>query len=273
MITSHNFSCHSLSTYLRIVFCLSIFINTCFNHGAEADDPPDYSSDYIISRINETYNKVHSAQGRITRTIEVDKTEIQRHNGRFAVRKPEHILIEFVGEFHQFVGFDGTTFRIYFPNENKGIFQKNSDMSPLERFILGPEPFFGNIFTVLKQGFSIKVADRVDGNIILKATPNNPVNFNFILVSVDPKTWTIQAIEHFDRTNTLVSQTKFLEYKTVGDSLFFPTKMATSNIISDAVRVETTRLTRVQLNIPIDDETFSIPASDDTEWTSNDKVE
>ncbi len=242
---------------------------TGFNHCLEAEELPDYSAEYIISRINETYSKVFSAQGRITRTIEVDNTEIQRHNGRFAVKKPEHIITEFVGEYHQYVGFDGKNFRIYFPNENKGILQKNSDMSHLERYILGPEPFFGNIITLLKQGFSIKVADRVDGNIILKATPHKPVNFNFILVSVDPKTWSIKAIEHFDRKNNLVSQTKFLEYKTVGDSLFFPTKTETSNIIRDTVRVETTNLTRIQLNITLDDESFSIPFKNNTEWISN----
>ncbi|MCE5249527.1 hypothetical protein LLG96_04825 [bacterium] len=255
----------SLCNYGHRVLLAFILSGMTIPVSGAADDFDDYNTTDVITHVMQTYSRVFSARGRITRSFE-SGGEKQSYSGTFAVRKPDHILVEFVGDNHQYVGFDGTTFRLFFPAENKGIYKEAGSMNELERFITGPEPLFGNILSLINDAFSVKLADMVQGNLILKASPKKPLLFNFVLIAVDPKTWTVRAVEHFDRENKLVSQTKFLEFKSIGDSLFFPTKIATSSVSNENLYVESTELSRVQLNVIIEDEVFRIPGKSDTNW-------
>ena len=238
-------------------------------YAAEADETVHYSPEDVISRINETYSKVYSAQGRISRTIEIDENQPYRLLGSFTVEKPVNVLIKFAGDFLQYIGFDGKEFRIYFPVENRGVYKKTSVMTFLDRFMSGTELFFGNYTSLLQNGFSITVHDTLNGKIILKATPEKQIHFNYILVGVDPQTWTIQVVEYFNTKNILVSQTKFLEYNTIGDTLIFPRKIIISTIVNNKVRIETTSLTSFKLNIFFEDKAFSIPSNENTKWISH----
>ena len=230
-----------------------------------ADDLLDYDPSKVISRVMETYSRVYSARGRITRTVEAGGENLS-FSGRFAVKRPDRLLVEFVGDDHQLTVNDGKTFRVYFPKENQGLYSNINELSPPERFLMGPEPFFGNILLLMEKGFTFEAADMVEGNLILKAAPLKPLQFNFILIAIDPETWTIHAVENFNRQNQLVSQTRFLEFKTLGDSLFFPVTVKTSTILGENVMIETTHLTRVQLNVMFDEDMFRIPDNEDTEW-------
>ena len=243
-----------------------IFLIFAFPEIPEAVEPSDYNTEDVIAHVNEMYGKVHSARGRITRIIEAGDNNTKRYIGRFAIRKPDRLLVEFTGDVRQFMGYDGKTFRIYFPDENRGFYTETGKLSSLERFVLGPGPFFGNILQIMSDGFKLEVADFFEGNLILKASPEQPLYLNLVLLGISPDTWTIRAVEHFDRENNLVSQTRFLSFKSLGDSLFFPTTVETSTVVKDNVMLETTLLTRVQLNIPLEDDVFRIPDNDETVW-------
>ena len=110
------------------------------------------------------------------------------------------------------------------------------------------------------------IADEVAGNLILKALPEKPLQFNFILIAIDPESWTIRAVEHFNRQNELVNQMRFLAFKSIGDSLYFPVTVKTSTIIGEQVMVETTKLSRIGLNDTIKETEFRIPDNDNTKW-------
>ena len=259
---------HWLYIKVSIKLIMGIYMVFSFSGITAAIEPLEYTSEEVIARVNKTYQRVHSASGRITRTIEYDGNEPQSFNGRFAIQKPDRLLVVFIGDVHQFMGYDGKTLRIYFPEENRGFYTETQKLTPLERFVVGPGPYFGNILQIMEEGFSFKVADMVAGNLILKAIPLKPFQFNFILIAVDPKTWTIRAVENFDRKNKLVNQTRFLEFKTISDSLFFPVKVKTSNVFEEGFMAETMHLTRVQLNVSLDTDAFRIPFNDDTEWVA-----
>ena len=42
----------------------------------------------------------------------------------------------------------------------------------------------------------------------------------------------------------------------------------TSSIVNEIVMVETSNLSRVELNVALDDDSFQIPGNTDTEWLS-----
>ena len=147
-----------------------------------ADDLSHYNTNEVLSKVMETYSRVNSAAGRITRTFEANGT-CQSIKGRFAVLRPGRLYVEYIGEDRQITVNDGKTFRVYFPDENRGLYKFTNEMNPLESFLLGPEPFFGNILQLMDDNFEIKLADMVSGNLILKAQPVKPLQFNFILVS------------------------------------------------------------------------------------------
>ena len=249
---------------LSILFYI-LLITTARARLLYADDLSHYSTSDVLSKVMETYSRVYSASGRITRTFEANEIH-QTIKGRFAVVRPGRLYVEYIGEDRQITVNDGETLRVYYPDQNRGLYQHTREMNPLESFLLGPEPFFGNILQLMGDNFKIELADMVSGNLILKAQPVTPLQFNFILVSIDPKTWTIQAIEQFDTHNKLVSQTRYLEFKSAGDSLYFPTKTKTSTVSGDNLLTETLELSRVQINIDFDDERFKNPGNSDTEW-------
>jgi len=226
----------------------------------------DFSPDEVMGFVKKTYGKVFSARGVITRIIEYGGGETERSDGVFAASRPDRMLIEFKGDLHQFMGFDGDFFRIYFPGENRGFYTDAAELGIPERFVLGPGPFFGNILDIVDSSFKLEVADFYEGKIVLKAIPGNPAQFSSILIGVAPETWTIRAVEHYDMQNKLVSQTRYMAFKTVGDSLFFPTTVETSTLLKNGVMVETTYISEVMLNVLIDDEFFDIPGNDDTDW-------
>ena len=219
----------------------------------------------VIERVGQTYARVYSARGRIDKTLSFAGTE-QNFYGRFAVKKPDSLLVELIGDIHQFSAYDGKTFRAYFPDQNEGIFYHIDDPNSMDHLAAGPTPFFGNLLPLMEQHFAFEVADTLGGNLILKAVPEKPLLFNVILIAIDPSTWTIRAVEHFDRNNQLVSQTRFLEFATLDDSLFFPTTVETSTVTENGILSETTRLSRVQLNAMIPADSFRIPDNDDTRW-------
>jgi outer membrane lipoprotein-sorting protein len=228
---------------------------------------PDHDLQQITAEVNRTYARVTSARGRIERTVKVVDGEADTLRGRFAVEKPDRLLVELVGGNRQVVGCDGETFRVYFPDQDRGIYRKVADLTSLERFVLGPTPFFGNILALTEDGFSLAVADTVAGNVIIKAVPERPFQFSFVLVAIDPRTWTVRAVEHFDRNNQLVSQTRFQEFEVTGDTLFFPTLVETATVSDRGIVDETTRLSRVQLNVALQGEDLSMPDSPQTVWS------
>jgi len=253
------------------ILLVSLLINTACARFLYADDLSHYNTNEVISKVMETYSRVYSAGGRITKTFEANGIR-QNIKGRFAVVRPGRLYVEYIGEGRQVTVNDGETLRVYYPDENRGLYQYTSKMNPLESFLLGPEPFFGNILQLMGDKFKIELADMVSGNLILKAQPVTPLQFNFILVAVDPKTWTIQAVENFDRNNKLVSQTRYLEFKSDGDSLYFPSKTRTSTVSGENLLIETLELSRVQINVDFDDKRFNNPGNSDTEWiVMNDK--
>ena len=224
------------------------------------------AAERVIARVDETYSHVRSARGRIARATSFSGTE-QRYEGRFAAEKPERLLVEFVGDEEQVVVCDGQKFRAYFPGPNQGLYQTMESLSPMERFVLGPGPFFGNLLPLLQDGYVFDIAETVGGNHILRATPVRPAHFNFILLAIDPETWTIRAVEHFDRANQLMSQTRFLEFESIGDSLFLPTLVQSSTVTEDGIVTETTRLSRLLLNTSLDATVFRTPGDEHTEWS------
>ena len=126
---------------------------------------------------------------------------------------------------------------------------------------------FGNIFQILTIDYKFELTDYFEGNLIIKATPEKQNIFNYILIGVAPGTWTIRAVEHFDRNNELISQTRYLTFASVGDSLYFPTTVETLTRLTKQVMVESTYLRQVQLNVNIGDNFFLIPDNNDTIWT------
>ena len=228
---------------------------------------PDHDLQQITAEVNRTYARVTSARGRIERTVKVADGVADTLRGRFAVEKPDRLLVDLVGENRQVVGYDGETFRVYFPDQDRGIYRKVVDLTSLERLVTGPTPFFGNMLALIEDGFSLAVADTAAGNVIVKAVPERPLLFNFVLMAIDPRTWTIGAVEHFDRNNQLVSQTRFHEYQVTEDTLFFPTLVETATVSDRGIVDETTRLSRVELNVALQGEDLSMPDSPETVWS------
>jgi len=241
---------------------------SCTLDGGEvpAQEKPGYTAGEVIALVNKTYRRVFSARGRITRITDYGEGKPRRLDGRFLIRKPAKMLIELAGDTHQFMSFDGSRYRLYFPKENTGYFTDARSLSKSERYVLGPGPFFGNIFSILDEGYTFKVIDFYEGNLIVKAVPGNPGVFKYILIGVAPETWTIRGVEHFDGKGVLVSQTRYLAFTSVGDSVFFPTTVETATLLAKHVTVETTYLTRVRLNVPIGDELFLVPDNETTLW-------
>ncbi|MBN1293183.1 MAG: hypothetical protein JXB48_15200 [Candidatus Latescibacteria bacterium] len=256
---------HIKKNQRELTFVSLFVLSAMFTGNIFSDDFSKYNNDEVITHVMETYSRVYSATGRITRTVEADGAK-RSNTGKFTVKKPDRLYVEYVGEDHQITVHDGKTLRIFFAEHNKGIYKNTEDMIPMERFILGPEPFFGNVLQLMGKEFTIKLADMTSGNLILKAEPEKPLQLNFILIAINPENWTIQAIEYFDTTNKLVSQTRYYEFKSEGDSLYFPTKTITSTIIQDKLLVETLELSRVQLNYKFNDDIFSVPGNKETEW-------
>ena len=238
---------------------------------SSAGEFSDYTTEDVLTQVMETYARVQSAAGRIVKTFEAGDTK-NTVNGRFAAARPGRLYLEYTGEDRQITVNDGETLYTYSPDQNRGLFKRTSELNPLETFVMGPEPLFGNMFRLLDDTFDIELADMVSGNLIMKATPHRALQVNFILVAVDPETWTIRAVENFDRNNTLISQTKYLEFRSVGDSLYFPSKTSTSTIMGDDILLETLKFSRIQLNVDFNGEWFVKPGDGDTEWISMDAV-
>jgi len=246
-----------------------LLFHTLAGGEAPAREKPGYTAEEIIALVNKTYRRVFSASGRITRITDYGEGKPRRLDGRFLIRRPEKMLIELAGDTHQYMSFDGSRYRLYFPKDNTGYFTDTRNLSKSERYVLGPGPFFGNIFSILDEGYTFEVVDFYEGNLVVRATPGNPSIFKYILIGVAPGTWTIRAVEHFDGKDVLVNQTRYLAFTNVGDSLFFPTTVETATLLAKHVTVETTYLTRVRLNVPIEDDLFLIPDNETTLWKAH----
>jgi len=244
--------------------CLAWQLGDCSGVRAETNWL-GHSVESVVDSVNRTYARVTSARGRISRTVEAGEL-VERFEGRFAARRPDHLFVELAGEDTQVLTYDGEYLHVYFPLQKRGLRRAAADLNPLERLTVGPAPFFGNVLPLLERGFSCDVADTVGGDLILKAIPDTPVLFNFILVAVDPSTWTVRAVEHFDRDNALVSQTRFLEFEAAGDSLFIPVETVSASLGKGGLFQETTRLSRVELNVSIADEVFAVRAGEGVVW-------
>ncbi len=134
-------------------------------------EPADHKAEDIINRVRTTYEKVRSASGRITRIVKSGYTKPRKFTGEFIVKNPDYMIIDFEDNARQLIGFDGDSYRVFSPDENKGFFKDVHDMTPLERFLLGSEPVFGHVLKLIEHGFSIEVAYMFRGNIVLKSTP------------------------------------------------------------------------------------------------------
>ncbi|MFC1693769.1 hypothetical protein ACFL1R_09720 [Candidatus Latescibacterota bacterium] len=136
----------------------------------------------------------------------------------------------------------------------------------MERYVLGPGPFFGNILPVMEKEYSFSVIDMFEGKLILKATPLNADGINYILIGIDPEVWIIRAVELFDAQNNLLKQTNYLEFLSYGDSLFFPITVKTLSITNGRVTEETILLSNVRINVTFGESDFQIPGNDNAEW-------
>lgn len=244
-------------------FCCIII---ALSGAAIATEPPGYTPEEVLAYVNETYQKVQSAEGVILRTKGVGNEEQQRFTGRFAVKKPDLLFVEYVRDLRQLTAYDGKTFRIYFPDENRGLYRETQNLSEMERYILGPGPFFGNILPVMEKEYSFSVIDMFEGKLILRAIPRNSDVINYILIGIDPEVWIICAVELFYAQNNLVKQTRYLEFLSYGDSLFFPITVKTLSTTNSRVTEETTLLSNVQINVSPSESYFQIPGNDNTEW-------
>lgn len=257
---------YSEAVWLSFISFLVIIYG--FSCRAGATEPAGINAEDVIENVNKTYNRVFSASGIITRFLESGNDDAKFFSGSFAIQKPDRKIVRFEKDTPQYTGYDGKTYRIFFPEDNKGYYTDTRDLSDLEKYVLGPGPIFGNILKLMERGFTFRITDFYEGNIIILATPVNPQQYNYILIGIAPETWTIRAVEYFDKQNVLVNQTLFPAYINVGDSLFIPSTTTTTTVMSKIVTVETTQLTRVQLNIPLDNEEFIIPSNNATEWNA-----
>ncbi|MFC1693770.1 outer membrane lipoprotein carrier protein LolA [Candidatus Latescibacterota bacterium] len=117
----------SLKTFLTLFEFCGIII--ALSGATIATEQPGYTPEEVLIYINETYQKVKSAEGVILRTKGVGNEEHQRFTGRFAVKKPDRLFVEYVGDLQQFTVYDGKTFRIYFPDENRGLYRETQNLS------------------------------------------------------------------------------------------------------------------------------------------------
>lgn len=220
----------------------------------------------IIARVNAVYDGVESATGSIVRIIDYGEGEPGRSEGRFMVGKPDRLKIEFGGAAVRTIMYDGSMYRLYFPKENRGYLTETSGLTAQERYVLGAGLYFGNAFRGLSEGYRFSVADTFEGNIIVKAAPDTPQTFEYILIGVAPETWTVRGIEYFDGEGRVISQTRYLEFARKDGGLFFPVKIETSAQLPGGIMVETIMLSRVEINAPLDERAFARPGDDETSW-------
>lgn len=233
--------------------------------GAEAVNWSGYEATAVIDSVQRSYGRISSVRGRIHRSVEIGD-EVQTHQGRFAARLPDHLYVEFVGEDAQIHLYDGDSLHVYWPGEKQGIRRSVDSLTSIERNVLGPAPFVGDPLSALSSGFAIEIADTTGGNLILKLVPETLTLHNFILVAVHPGTWTVRAIEFFDRNDALVSQTRFLQFAAVGDSLRLPRETVTSTVTHSGLLRETTRFSRVEMNVPLDEDVFRLRNAGEIRW-------
>ena len=223
-------------------------------------------SDDIIAHVNAVYDGVESASGSIVRIIDYGEGEPGRSEGRFIAGKPDRLKIEFGGAVARTILYDGSMYRLYFPKDNRGYITETSGLTAQERYVLGAGLYFGNAFRGLSEGYRFSVVDTFEGNIIVKATPDTPQTFAYVLVGVSPETWTVRGIEYFDGEGRVISQTRYLEFARKDSGLFFPIKIETSAQLPGGIMVETIMLSRVEINAPLDERAFARPGDDATSW-------
>ena len=235
---------------------------------AGVGSPPGFTVQKILANVATTYGRITSARGEITRIVEMQGRDPLFLKGTFAVVKPDRMRIELRGESTQVSTCDSRMYRIYFPEKKRGVYEMTGPMNDLERYVKGPGHLFGDIMGVLRTGYDLTAADPVDDMIVLKAVPIVPSDIGYILVGISPESWTIRAVEQFDTKERVVSQSRYMAFHAVGDTLFFPSTVVVTVDTGGSIAVETTYFRKIKLNVPIDNGLFKNPGDRDIDWES-----
>lgn len=212
----------------------------------------------VIEKVNLTYARFEKASGRIQRTTSQSTHpslttggeatgegggKIQISKGSFFVNWPERLLrIEYFEPIERVLLINSSGTWMLNPAEKTAQVIESPASGASMDILLSLNPF-----SSLKDGFDMKRIEDHDDSIIIEAKPQKPLKLSRILVKVDPKTWTAQALELFNLNGELLSQTKYENFKSF-KTLFFPTEFVTRLKTEETLIIERSKLSRIKLN-------------------------
>jgi len=228
----------------------------------EARMQPNLDATAIIEKVDSVYGDRETIQGHFERSNQLgEHKEVVR--GKFFYRRPAMVRIDNLEPSQQSLISDGKEF--WFFNPMKGVAARKM-FSPTEGQItsVGIEGVVQhNPFKLLANGYRCKRIDDFDGHIVVACSPSSESQMiSSVLVKVDPQNWTVSAYEVFDKTGSLVSQTKLLDMRRVG-AFWFPSRTETRVSLGEELAQEIMRYSRVRINESVDDGLFVfVPSSE-----------
>jgi len=248
-----------------LMLCMTVIFMMPTSLLAGQNDVEDYTVDQILALVGETYGRISSAKGTVSRVAEIDDDAPARFEGEFFMKASGEMLFRYSSDPEREIGFDGTKFRIYFPGDDVGYYTDTSELSFAERFVLGSGPYIGNILEMYRDSHDLSIANYFEGRYIIKASSQETLGA-YVLIGVSPGSWTVSGIEQYDVQNRLIRQTRYLEFERLDDTVFFPKTIEISTLQKDKIIIETTYFRDITLNGTINNKIFTITGSKKTDW-------
>jgi outer membrane lipoprotein-sorting protein len=223
---------------------------------AAVSEPAGASADMIIDRARSAAGNITSLTGRLTKKTTMGSNTMESIS-KFYYRFPDKCRIETLEPTTAVLIANRDSVWFYSPQTKTA--QK---VDTLKQYVNDFLPIFP--LRMITAEFTLKRLTDYDGCYILEACPRKTSRvLSRALLKIDPRNYTVMAVELYDPKGNLISQTKYEDITKESD-VFIPHKIMTQVQSSGDYAKEELFLSRLSVNGSLDEELFRYEPSKET---------
>jgi len=220
----------------------------------------------IIERVHDVYLPIKTIRGQFRRSSMLGEQE-QIVIGEFFIEKPDKVFVHNLDPTDSYMISNGQTLWLYDRKGNavvKSPIPKEGRVPPA---LAGTSGMFEmNPFVNMTFGYECQRIGDYDQHLIVSCTPEAAgEQLSQVLIKVNPETWMVAAVELFDLSGNLISQTRYEGVKQVQGVFLFPHDIKTRLIMDGRQAQETVRYSRIHINDTPEDGVFEFEVPEGVE--------
>ncbi|MBI4721532.1 MAG: DUF4292 domain-containing protein [Candidatus Stahlbacteria bacterium] len=205
-----------------------------------------------MGELNSNYSLIHTLQGEVTKSFSTAKTTHTTIT-KFYLKPPNKLLIK-CAKPEQTIILNDSVLWVYFPLDKRAMKKNYTELSDLEKQILGMESFLGlNPIRGLEGAYEFESQD----NSTIVAKPKTKANImSKVVFAVDTLRKVILRGKIFDLKDSLLSSTNYENWQKI-DSVWLPQKVISEIYVGGEKLKEEQSFQYLKVNGEIDEQQFN----------------